>query len=443
MNQVLNSGGIGRQRSFVIVGNGIAGVAAAETLRAEEPAAAIAIIANDATPVYYRPALKDYLAGRVAADKLWARPANFYQQQRIKCIAANVVGIDVTRHRVLLHDGRQVGYDRLLLASGAYPRSLSCPGSNLGGVITLRTITNYQSVLSRLPRVKHVVVVGSGTLALESVESLRQRGCQVSHIIRRKVIWSEVLDATASDMVLQQETRDGVDIHLNTEVIEFSGSHGQVTGVVTSSEAQIPCELVLVAIGIEPFIDFIKRSGIACGPGVKVDHAMRTNAPDIFAAGDVIQTTSALSGCTRVIGQWFPAIQQAHAAAYSMLDRLDDGYRPDLYYNATFLYGLGFGSVGLTNAHGYGLQEIVAPPQPRSYRKVLLKDGRAVGLLSLGDRRQALAFKRAIDHGVNLLPVASTLFAEHFDVNQWLDNQAAPPPVLGTGKIFERREVGV
>jgi NAD(P)H-nitrite reductase large subunit len=427
--------------SFVVIGNGIAGVTAAETLRAENPNAEVTIIANNATPVYYRPALKDYLAGRVSEDRVWARPYSFYQQQRIECIAASVAGIDVSRHRVLLHDGRSIAYGRLLLASGAYPRSLTCPGSNLGSIVTLRTLSNYQSVVSRLPSIQRVVVVGSGTLALETVEMLRQRGLHVSHIMRHRTLWSDVLDATASDIVLQQEQHDGVDIHLNVEVVKFSGSQGQVTGVVTSSGAHIPCELALVAIGIEPNIDFIKKSGIDCGLGVKVDHAMRTNAPDVFAAGDAIETNSAFTGRARLIGQWFPSIQQARAAAYSMLDRLDGGYISGLYYNATFLYGLDFGSVGLTNANPqrFALQEIIAPPEPRSYRKVVLKDGIPIGMLSLGDRKHALTFKRAIDHRVNLSPVASLLFTQHFDLAQWLDSQAVPPPELGISKQAEQK----
>ncbi|HLX58352.1 MAG TPA: FAD-dependent oxidoreductase, partial [Ktedonobacteraceae bacterium] len=197
------------QPSFVIIGNGITGVTAAEILRSEDSTADITVVADDPFPVYYRPALKDYLAGRVREDKLWARPSSFYQNQRIRFLAERVVGIQAGQHTVQLQSGRQLGYSRLLLANGARANRLTCPGAELAGVTTLRTVADYQSVVRLLGTVHRVVVSGSGTLALETIETLRHRGYHVTHLLRKRMLWSEVLDATASDLVLQQERRDG------------------------------------------------------------------------------------------------------------------------------------------------------------------------------------------------------------------------------------------
>ena len=423
---------------FVIVGNGIAGMTAAEMLRAENDGADITVIADDPFPVYYRPALKDYLAGRVREEKLWARPNSFYQDRRIRFMAERVVRIQAGQHFAELASGQQVGYTRLLLACGARASRLTCPGNSLAGVTTLRTVADYQLVQQQLAQARRVVVSGSGTLALETIETLRHRGYAVTHLLRKRMLWSEVLDATASDLVLQQERRDGVDVRPEEEIAEITGKDGHVTGITTTGGARISCEMVIIAIGVEPIIDFIKGSGIPCGRGMKVDAAMRSAAPDIYAAGDVLETTDATTGRTRVIGQWFPAIQRARAAAYSMLDLLDTSrpFQSSTFYNATFLYGLDFASVGLTQAPrgGQGYQEIVADPQPRTYRKVLLKNGVPVGMLSLGNRKDGLAFKRAIDHGVSLMPVVSQLFADGFKLNSWLDKQGVPPAVLSASK---------
>ncbi|QBD80005.1 FHA domain-containing protein [Ktedonosporobacter rubrisoli] len=428
------SGALKRVPDYLIIGNGIAGITAAEILRAEDSAALIAVIADDPFPVYYRPALKDYLAGKIREDKLWARPRSFYQDNNILFHADRVVGIQADQHLINLRSGRQIGYQRLLLANGAHSARLNCPGLDLEGVTTLRSVADYQLIVERLKTTRRVVVCGSGTLALETAETLSHRGFQVTHLIRRRTLWSDVLDATASDLILQQERRDGVDIRLEEEISEIFGSRGEVQGVITSSGARIPCEMVLIAIGIEPNIDFARSSGISCGRGVRVDSAMRTNLPDIYAAGDILESRDAMTGRTRLLGQWYPAIQQARAAAFSMLDLLDteQAFHAGMFYNATALYGLDFASVGLSNARdGQNLRAIIADPLPRTYRKVVLQDDVPVGLLFLGNRKEALAYKRAIDHQVNLRSVARQLFASGFNLNSWLDSQGVPGPLLG------------
>ncbi len=419
--------------SFLIIGNGIAGATAAETLRAEDAHADITVVADDPYPVYYRPALKDYLAGKVHEDKLWARPINFYPDRSINFLNEQVVALDPRNHQVQFHSGRTIGYNRLLLAHGALASGLRCPGSNLDGVHTLRTVADYQRVLARLNNVHRVVITGSGTLALETIETLRHRGYHVTHLLRRRTLWSEVLDPIASDLVLQQEQRDGVDVRYEQEITEIVGTNGAVSAVLTTQKTQIACDLVLLGIGIEPLTHFVKSAAIACGRGVKVDATMRTSQPDIYAAGDLTETTDPLTGQTRVIGQWYPAIQQARAAAYSMLDKLDESqvFHFGNFYNASMLYGLDFASVGLSTLpkgqHNY--QELQADPQPRTYQKVILKEGRAVGMLGMGNRKHVLAYKRAIDHAVNLTPVLNRLFDPVFNLSAWLDQQGVPPPI--------------
>ena len=423
---------------YVIIGSGIAGVTAAEVLRSEDSAAQISLITDDRFPPYYRPALKDYLAGRVHEDKLWSRPTDFYQEQQVRLITGHAVAIQAGQHQVQLHDGAQVGYSRLLVACGARASRLNCPGSNLAGVTTLRSIADYQEMQQRLAQTRRIVVTGSGTLALETIETLRHRNYEVTHLLRKQVLWSEVLDPTASDLVLQQERRDGVDVRVGEEIAEISGKNGQVAGIITSSGARIACEMVIMAIGIEPDLALLKKSGIPCGRGVKVDATMRTGAPDIYAAGDVLEITDSQTGRTRILGQWYPAIQQARTAAYSMLDLLDSSQPGpgSLFYNATCLYGLDLAAAGQTQipANSQGYQAIVADPEPRVYRKAVLKDGKVVGMLTLGNRQGALALKRAIDHNVNIQTIAGRLFASDFDLNSWLDQQGVPTVSLHSNR---------
>lgn len=456
---------IQERQSYVIVGSGIAGITAAETLREEDASASITLITDDPFPAYYRPALKDYLAGRIQEPKLWARDPHLYEQRQIQMLKGRVTNIFTESHVAQLQNGQRIDYSNLLLASGARASTLSCPGVDLAGVTTLRTVGDYRRIMSELNIVRRVVVSGSGPLALETSETLRQRGYQVTHLIRHQRLWSEVLDQTASDLVLQQERRDGVDVRLEDEITEIRGNQ-RVKEVCTKQGARIACEMVIIAIGIEPNIELAKQSNIACGRGVKVNPLMRTSDPAIYAAGDIVEIADVHSGRVRLLGQWYPAIQQARAAAYAMLNLLDTQhpFNPLMFYNATFLYKLDFACAGLTHVgagsvegirsmEGAGLvegtgsaqgtiptggyQEIVADPEPRVYRKVMLKDGVPVGMLALGERGGTLELKRAIDHQVNLLPVAERLFARDFVLRDWLDKQGVPPAQPGVKRAGE------
>jgi Fe-S-cluster-containing hydrogenase component 2/CRP-like cAMP-binding protein/thioredoxin reductase len=400
------------------------------------------MIADEFFPAYYRPALKDYLAGRVDEEKLWARPSSFYQQHNLRFVPGHAVGIQPVQQYVQLHDGQRIPYDKLLLANGARARPLNCPGQNLGGVTTLRTIGDYQQILKSLPNTRRVVICGSGTLALESAEALRHQGLEITHLLRYKTIWPEILDATASDLVLQEERRDGIEVFTEEEIASIAGTNGQVKEVLTTRGRHLPCDLVLIAIGIEPLLSLVQNSGIACGRGIKVDASMRTNVHNIFAAGDVVETLDPLTNKARVIGQWYPAIQQAQIAARSMLEKgplqpaKNLALRTDIFYNATFLYGLDFVSLGQTNETIPGCQKLVADPQPQVYRKLIIQQGRPIGGLFLGDRKQAFAYKRAIDHRVDLSPVLGRLFRDDFDLDRWLDQQQVPLAItdmIGTG----------
>lgn len=429
--------------SFVIVGNGIAGVTAAETVRQEQPSAEITIIADTPIPACHRPLLKDYLAGRVEEDVLFARRPSFYADKGLRFLLDRVVDIDVARHQLVLRRGQGLGYDRLLLATGARSRRLTCPGCDLAGVLTLRSVTDYQAALRFLEIARSVVVYGGGPLALETVDTLRQRGLHVTHLLRRRQLWADMLDRTASELIFHQEQEAGVEVRIEDEIEEIIGQSGRVQGIITRNGARIPCDLLIMAIGSEPVIDCIKASGIACERGVMVDHAMRSSVADVYAAGDVAETLDPLMGRMRITGQWYPAMQQGRAAAYGIMGMLDalrlrhtanysNAYlRP---INTFSLFGFDIAAVGLTSVSAPAYQEVLASLQTHIYSKVWLKNGVPVGMLSFDGQRDTLAFKRAIDHAVDLTSVASCLFDRDFKLQNWLDGQKVPAPVLAVRK---------
>src|SRR5579859_2968645 len=429
--------------SYVIVGNGIAGVTAAETVRQEQPSAEITIIAETPTPACHRPSLKDYLAGRVEEDVLFARRPSFYADQGLRFLPDRVVGVDVARQQLALRRGQSIGFDRLLLATGSRARGLTCPGSDLAGVLTLRSVTDYQVALRFLKIAQRIVVYGGGPLALETVDTLRQCDLRVTHLLRNRQLWETMLDQTASELLLHQEQEAGVEVRVEDEIVEIAGQSGRVQGITTRNGTRIPCDLLILAIGSEPVIDCFQASGIASERGVLVDHAMRSSVPNVYAAGDVAEMLDPLIGNTRISGQWYPSMQQGRAAAYGMMGMLDalrlrhtatysNAYlRP---INTSSLFGFDIAAVGLSGASGPAYRPVVADPATHIYSKALLKNGVPVGLLSFDGQRDTLAFKRSIDHTVDLTPVASCLFERDFKLQNWLDSQRVPAPVLAVRK---------
>jgi len=427
---------------YLIIGNGIAGITAAEVLHREDPTASIAILSEDIRPTYYRPALKDYLRGTLSEEKLFMHSDAFYQERQIELQQGCVVRIKPAQHRVVLDNGSEIGYQKLLLACGAHPTRLTCAGNELEGVATLYSIDDYQSILRRLEKVRHAVVYGSDPLAIDTVEALRKRKITVTHILPSSLLWPDMLDATASDLILQRERRDGVNVRLEEDIVEIKGRRGRVTGVELARSTPISCELVIVANGFEANCEWIRQSGIACGKGVRVNARMQTGAPDIYAAGDVVEIIDASTGRARILAQWYPALQQARVAALSMLGRSDVALS-NTYYYASFLYGVEFAAIGVTRlARTQGVQEVLAEPKAGEYRKLLLQQGLPLGVLAIGNRKGIMDIKRAMDHRVDLSPVQDQIFSADFRLGDWLDQQGVPPLFAPARKREEKRKHG-
>lgn len=418
--------------SYIIIGDGPAGISAAEAIRADDPDATITVLSADPNPYYYRAALTNYLLGQLRDDELWGVPPDFYARHGIGRYYGQVVGVDPARNVVALDSGRQIPYDALLIATGAAPAQLAVPGAALPGVMTFRTLQDARRIADLLPDVRQAVVVGGGTLGLEWVEGLRHQGLAVTYILRERQFMPRLLDATASELVLRQVRGAGVTLILDDEIAGVQAAQGWVGQVVTRAGRQLPCQLVGAAIGVRPNIAFLAGSGVRTERGVLTDAQLRTNVPNIFAAGDVAQVREPRGQRhTPPIGLWQPARAQGRAAGRNMAASATGRgtpreYDPGAPYVATRLYALDCVAVGETQpaataARAYPLSARTAT----TYRKLLLRDGRLVGALLIGDRSNARVFKRLIDGAVDVTPIGTHLLDAHFDLAAWTERQAA------------------
>lgn len=418
------------QRRFVIIGDGAAGLSAAEELRERDPVASIGVFTEEPTPSYFRAALTNYLLGELREDQLWATSPDFYDALSIRRVFGRVVGVDTQRSLIWdTSSPTPTPYDRLLVASGGRPRPPSFDGAHLPGVLTLRTLQDARTVVEFLGfrRLSRAVVLGGGALGLEWAHALRERGVAVTLIEQAPRLLPQALDEVASDLLAARLRQGGIEVLLGEEVAQaHAGPDGLLRGVALRSGRFLECGLCAAALGVIPNTEFLRSSGLALSQrgALVADARMLTNVANVWAAGDV----AAVEG--KSLGLWEPAREQGRVAARNMLGELTD-YRPGAHYFATRLFDLDFARIGEID-RAEGREAVVDFPRGTgtiAYRKLVLNSGRLIGALMIGERGSRVRgagrkYKRLIDTGADVSGIRDKILDPSFDFDGWLSRAA-------------------
>jgi 3-phenylpropionate/trans-cinnamate dioxygenase ferredoxin reductase subunit len=309
-----------REKTFVIVGAGLAGAKAAETLRDEGFDGRVVLVGAEAERPYERPPLsKEYLRGEVGLEKVHVHDEAFYAERDIELrLGRSAVDLDAAQRTVVLDDGAGLRYDRLLLATGAAPRRLPIPGAGLDGVHELRTLRDSDALRARLDEGRRVVVVGAGWIGSEVAASARTRGLDVTVIDPAAAPLERVLGAQVGAVFAELHAGHGVRMLMGTGVEAFEGAKA-VERVRTSDGRRLDCDLVVVGIGVQPRTRPAAQAGLATGDGILVDEHLETSVPGVFAAGDVAAAQHPLIGHRIRVEHWANALHQGPVAARGML----------------------------------------------------------------------------------------------------------------------------
>ena len=304
---------------FVIVGAGLAGAMAAQTLREEGFDGRLILIGDEAERPYERPPLsKDYLRGE-SAEKPYVHAAELYGEHEIELwTSTRAVGLDTGLQELLLEGDRRLGYDQLLLATGGRPRRLDVPGCELGGVHCLRTLADSEAIAERLERHERLVVVGSGWIGAEIAASARDKDCEVTMVEMSSLPLERVLGPEVGQIYLDIHREYGVEFLPETTVERFEGS-GSVERVVTRDGAEIETDFVVVGIGVAPRCGLAEAAGIRVDDGILVDERLETSSAGVFAAGDVANAENPFYDRRIRVEHWANARKQGEVAARAML----------------------------------------------------------------------------------------------------------------------------
>jgi 3-phenylpropionate/trans-cinnamate dioxygenase ferredoxin reductase subunit len=308
------------ERTFVIVGAGLAGAKAAETLRKKGFDGRVVLLGDETRRPYERPDLsKGYLIGEKQAEELYVHPQGYYAEHDIELRTGTTVAeIDSGRNEVRLADRETLPYDVLLLAPGAAPKRLPVPGGDLPGVVTLRTFEDSDDLRERIRRAAHVVVVGAGWIGCEVAAAARTLGAGVSMIAPEDLPLTRVLGPELGAVYRDVHADHGVDLRLSTGVQEIVGRE-QAEGVRTSGGEVVPGDLVVIGVGVSPRVQLALEAGLHVEDGVVVDQFLRSSHPKIFAAGDVARAWHPVLQTRVRVEHWANALHQGPAVAGNML----------------------------------------------------------------------------------------------------------------------------
>jgi 3-phenylpropionate/trans-cinnamate dioxygenase ferredoxin reductase component len=308
------------EQTFVIVGGGLAAGKAAEHLRGQGFDGRLFVITAEPERPYERPPLsKDYLRGESERDKAYVNDEHFYAADDVELLTSTRVdGLDAAERRVTLSNGDSISFDKLLLATGAEPRRLDIPGSDLDGIHYLRTFADADAIRERLTDGVHVAVVGAGWIGSEVAASARMRGAQVTLIDPLPLPNVRIFGPEVGAFYRDVHAQHGVELLLGTGVSAFDGE-GAVRGVRTSDDRLVECDFAVVGIGVVPRTELAQGAGLELTNGIAVDQALRSSAPNVFAAGDVADAWHPFYERRVRVEHWANALNQGPAAASSML----------------------------------------------------------------------------------------------------------------------------
>jgi len=321
---------------------------------------------------------------------------------------------------VELDDGDKIDYEKLLIATGGKPFIPRMEGGEKDGVFTFTELSSAKGIEAKLEQSKSAVVIGGGLIGVSASEALVKRGIKVTLVELKDNILNLILDKTASEIAEKVLVEAGVKVITGQSVQRILGRKDNDTyvgGVIITDGTEIPCDLVVVAIGVIPRIELVKETPMKVNRGIVVDRSMRTNIPDVYACGDAAEAYDFLIDGNRLLPLWPLAHLGGRVAGYNMAGKKAE-YEGGTIMSSLKYFGLPIIAVGIVNPEDITDYELLIELKPEKtvYKKILLKDSKIVGFIFLGDLERAGIFFRLLKRHVNVSELKGMLLSEDFGI---------------------------
>ena len=372
---------------YLIIGGGIAGLTAAETIRKND-AGSIAIVGEELHLPYSRVLLPHYLKGKIDREKLFLRTKEDLREKKIDLILGKkAIALDPEKKEIEILGGEKISYEKLIIATGGRVKKWESNGSDKKNIFYLQTIDNADAIKEAMPNIKKAVVIGGGFIALEFLEIFSSLGIDTTLICRGSYFFSRVLGEDGGDLLARNFSRHGINAIFSEEVREVTGE-GEVSGVITKSGQKLDCDAIGLGIGLEMNGSFSKSNGLKTDEGILTDQYLTAGNKDILVAGDVAQFFDPVFGRERVVGNWTNAFLQGQAAGLNALGKKTE-FKPVTSYSIANL-GFNIIFIGETKNSSESLSRIDEAKE--KYERIFLLGGRVVGaaLINMPEDRKKI-----------------------------------------------------
>jgi 3-phenylpropionate/trans-cinnamate dioxygenase ferredoxin reductase subunit len=385
---------------LVIIGGSYAGLNIAISARQHGYAEPIRMLANEPMLPYHRPPLsKGYLLGATAPDTLPLRGAAFYAEQGIEVLLdTEALAIDSARR--LQTTRGAIDFDVLAITTGARARSINLPGSDLDGVVTLRSLADAEAIRQRLASIESVVIIGAGFIGLELAASLRKLGKAVTVLEGQPRVLARAIPPRLSAFIEAEHRKHGIDLRCNAGVAAIEGVGGKVSSVLTTDGARCPADLVVLAVGATPNIELGAPLGLVADGAIKVDSVGRTAAENIYAAGDCTVHPNAFSGTLLRLESVQSATDQAKAAGAAIAGVRKPNESVPWFWSDQ--YDLKLQMVGLSQ--GADREIVRGSVEDKKFSIFYLKGKRIVGIDSVNAVADHVLGRRLLSQRIEVQP---------------------------------------
>ncbi|MBM4446142.1 MAG: NAD(P)/FAD-dependent oxidoreductase [Chloroflexi bacterium] len=398
---------------YLIIGNSAGGIGAAENIREVDKTNSITIVSDEPYPAYSRPLISKYLAGERTVDEILFRPVDFYGRNDIGLLSGiKVQNLNLNRQIAQLDNGEQIIWGKLLLATGGIPIVPKMKGGDKNGVFTFLTIKDAMAVDEFINDGFQAVVIGGGLIGISVTEALVKRGVGVTVVEMKDRILNTILDETASSIAEETLRQAGVRIITNQTVADVVGET-HTEGVILDNGEKIPCNLVVMAIGVLPRAELALGTEIKVNRGILVDRLMSTNYPNVYACGDVAEAYDFVYDTNRVTPIWPNAYIGGRVAGYNMAGVRAE-YRGGTAMNSLNYFGLDITTAGVVATPPDSNWEEVGQRNDGVYKKIILSGDLVMGMVFVGDiEKSGMVFSLMKDR-VNVANFKQALLADDF-----------------------------